>query len=237
MKAWCYAICLQWKLDIRSKTLLLTCYLVPLTFYLVMGGIFTMIMPNAKETLIASMHIFGISMGALIGLPPTIMEIYHSDLKKVYQANGVPLSMGIILCDLSAFLHLSILGIAIGVSAPLIFDAALPVNGVSYACAFLLFVLATIIVADVIGLLVRDPAKVSMVSILFFLPSILFSSILFPAHLLPSVLLTAGKFFPAYWGYEMMKTAVLSFEMMLPLLMIGILALCITRYLLYRIEE
>ena len=29
MKAFLYGVSLQWKLDIRSKTLLITCYLVP----------------------------------------------------------------------------------------------------------------------------------------------------------------------------------------------------------------
>ena len=90
MSAFFYGVFLQWKLDIRSKTLLITCYLVPLLFFAVMGGIFSSIMPEAKETLIPSMTVFGVSMGALIGLPPSLVEIYGSDIKKVYRANGVP---------------------------------------------------------------------------------------------------------------------------------------------------
>ena len=54
MKAFLYGIALQWKLDIRSKTLLITCYIVPLLFFGVMGSIFTSVMPNSKETLIQS---------------------------------------------------------------------------------------------------------------------------------------------------------------------------------------
>ena len=41
MGAFLYGKSLQWKLDIRSKTLLITCYIVPLLFFAVMGGIFT----------------------------------------------------------------------------------------------------------------------------------------------------------------------------------------------------
>ena len=41
MKAFLYGIFLQFRLDIRSKTMLVTCYLVPLIFYAVMGSIFT----------------------------------------------------------------------------------------------------------------------------------------------------------------------------------------------------
>ena len=69
MNAFFYGVSLQWKMDIRSRTLLLTCYLVPLLFFAVMGGIFTSVMPEAKETLIQSMTVFGVSMGALIGVP------------------------------------------------------------------------------------------------------------------------------------------------------------------------
>ena len=39
MGAFLYGICLQFKMDIRSRSLLVTCYLVPLLFFAVMGGI------------------------------------------------------------------------------------------------------------------------------------------------------------------------------------------------------
>ena len=92
MKALLYGIALQWKLDIRSKTLLITCYMVPLLFFAIMGGIFTSIMPESKDTLVPAMTVMGASMGALIGLPPSLVEIYGSGMKKVYKANGISLS-------------------------------------------------------------------------------------------------------------------------------------------------
>ena len=45
MSAFLYGLALQWKLDMRSRTLLITCYVVPLLFFAVMGGIFTSITP------------------------------------------------------------------------------------------------------------------------------------------------------------------------------------------------
>lgn len=66
MKGFCYAAALQFRLDIRSKALLITCYLVPLLFFGLMGGIFTSLDPNAKTTLLPSMTVMGVSMGALI---------------------------------------------------------------------------------------------------------------------------------------------------------------------------
>ena len=46
MNEFLYGIALQWKLDIRSKSMLVTCYIVPLIFFLFMGGIFTSVMPE-----------------------------------------------------------------------------------------------------------------------------------------------------------------------------------------------
>ena len=66
MGAFLYGVSLQWKLDIRSKTLRITCYIVPLLFFAIMGGIFTSVMPEVRYTLIQSMTVFGVTMGALI---------------------------------------------------------------------------------------------------------------------------------------------------------------------------
>ena len=52
MNGFLYGVALQWKLDIRSKSLLVTCYIVPLLFFVLMGGIFTAVMPGAGKTLI-----------------------------------------------------------------------------------------------------------------------------------------------------------------------------------------
>ena len=111
MGAFLYGVSLQWKLDIRSKTLLITCYIVPLLFFVIMGGIFTSVMPEARYTLIQSMTVFGVTMGALIGLPPSLVEIYSSDIKKVYKANGVPLILGLALTNISAYIHLFLMSI------------------------------------------------------------------------------------------------------------------------------
>ena len=128
MSAFLYGLVLQWKLDIRSKTLLITCYVVPLLFFAVMGGIFSSVNPQAGQTLIQAMTVLGVSMGALIGLPPSLTELYGSDIKKVYKANGVPLSLGLVTMFLSAWLHLLTMSAIICLVAPFAFDAALPAD-------------------------------------------------------------------------------------------------------------
>lgn len=236
MGAFFYGVSLQWKLDIRSKTLLITCYLVPLLFFAIMGGIFTSVMPETRDTLISSMTVFGVTMGALIGLPPSLVEIYGGDMKKIYQANGVPLSLGLVLANLSAYLHLFLMSIILSAAAPLVFHAEMPENTGMYFISLGIFIAVSLSVASVIGLAVKDQAKTAMFSILIFLPSVLLSGIMFPMELLPKAFEAAGKIFPASWGYRMMTEQVFLLESFLPLLLMFVLAVVICRILLRRMD-
>ena len=101
MTGFLYSLTLQWKLDIRSKSLLVTYYIVPLIFFLLMGGIFTSVIPDMGSTLIQSMIVLSVSMGAFLGLPPSLFETYGSDIKKIYKANGGSLC----LCSFDNDLH------------------------------------------------------------------------------------------------------------------------------------
>ncbi len=204
MKALAYGIGLQFRMDLRSKSLLVTCYLVPLVFYALMGGIFTSVMPEVGDTLIQSMTVMGVSMGALIGVPPTLAEIYGTDVRRMYQAGGVPLSFGLIAAALSAFIHLMIMSGIICVTAPLAFGASLPADMLRYVGSLALFLIVSLSVACALGVWVDDQAKLTMFSQLVFLPSIMLSGILFPANLLPEFLQLLGRLFPAAWGYRLM---------------------------------
>ncbi len=82
MKAFIYGIVLQFKLDIRNKNLLLTCYVIPIIFLLIMGQIFSIVNPDFRSTLTQTMVIMGVCMGSLIGVSATILETYNKDVKK-----------------------------------------------------------------------------------------------------------------------------------------------------------
>lgn len=237
MGAFLYGVSLQWKLDIRSKTLLITCYIVPLLFFAIMGGIFTAVMPETRYTLIQSMTVFGVTMGALIGLPPSLVEIYASDIKKVYKANGVPLILGLVLTNISAYIHLFIMSIILYIAAPLVFHAEIPENPSAHFISLAVFIALSLSIASIIGLAVKDQAKTSMFSIIIFLPSIMLSGIMFPIELLPKACETIGKLFPAAWGYKLMAENPFQFESLLPLLLIFVLATIICSVLLRRIDK
>lgn len=229
MDGFLYGVALQWKLDLRSRTMLIACYAVPLLFFAVMGGIFTSVMPESSETLIQSMSVFAVTMGALIGLPPSVAEIYRSDVKNAYQANGVPLSLGLFLTNISAFVHLLIMSFLLYGIAPVAFDAKIPVHPGTYFVGLITLIAVSLGIASVIGLAVKDTANTSMLSILLFLPSTMLSGIMFPGDMLPQAFVMAGKLFPATWGYAFMTKSTFMWNNLWPLFIIFIAAvlLCV----------
>lgn len=236
MNGFLYGIALQWKLDLRSRTMLITCYAVPLLFFAVMGGIFTSVMPESRETLIQSMSVFTVTMGALIGLPPSLAEIYRSDVKNAYQANGVPLSSGLFLTNISAFVHLLIMSFLLYTIAPVAFDAKIPAHPETYFVGLIGLIAVSLSIASIIGLAVKDTANTSMFSILLFLPSTMLSGIMFPGDMLPKALAMAGKLFPATWGYAFMTESVFTWQNFRPLLVIFLAAVLLCAILLKKIE-
>lgn len=237
MSAFLYGVGLQWKLDIRSKSLLITCYVVPLLFFAVMGGIFTSVNPAAKDTLIQSMTVMGVSMGALIGLPPSLVEIYASDIKKAYKANGVPLYLGLVSMYLSAFIHLMIMSGIIYVTAPLVFDAALPEHPLFYFGMLAVFIAVSLGIGSVLGLAMKNQAKLTMVSQMIFLPSIMLSGIMFPVDLLPGLFRNLGNMVPATWGYRLMSDTSFTFGNLWPLAVILAAAVALCVILLNRLKS
>lgn len=204
MKAFLYGVGLQFKIDIRSKTMLVTCYLVPLIFFFFMSGIFTSVDPSAVNTLIPSMSVFVITMSALIGLPPSLGEVYGGEVKKVYKANGVPLSLGVITQFISSFIHTLIVCLIVFAVAPFVFKAVLPANLPMYFCSLVVLLCVTLAIGCIIGLLVKTQAKQTMVAMIVFLPSVMLSGIMFPAAMLPDFMQYIAYIFPATIGFQAM---------------------------------
>lgn len=232
MNALFYGTILQWKLDIRSRSLLVTCYMVPLLFFLLMGGIFTSVMPQMKETLAQSMLVMGVSMGALIGFPPSLVETYGSDVKKMYQAGGVPLSFGLTAMFLSAFIHLMLMSAIILVLAPFLFDAALPGNLPVFFLSLAIYTAVSLGLGSVLGLAVKSQSRLTMLAQLAFLPSIMLSGIMFPLEFLPKTLQTAGRIFPGAWGYRLLLDGGLTLSNLWYFALMTVLSVTVCAFLL-----
>ena len=204
MKAFLYGLALQWKLDFRTRSLFMMFYVVPLIFFLVMGSVFTTVMPWMKEILVCTMIVTGVSMGSFLGYPSTLIEIYGTDIRKMYQANGVPLYLGLLTGFLSAFVHLFLMSNLILILAPILYDAAKPEDLLSFYAGLILFLTASLGIGSILGLLIKSRANLPMAGQLCFLPALLLSGVMFPSELLPEFLAAVGKCFPAYWGNRIM---------------------------------
>ena len=90
---------------------------------------------------------------------------------------------------------------------------------------------------SVLGLLVKSQAKLTMLSQVVFLPSIMLSGILFPADLLPNGLEFAGSLFPASWGYRLLLDGGFSPGNLWPLTLILAAAILLDSILLKRLRS
>lgn len=228
MGGFLYGIELQWKLDLRNKGIIITYYIVPLVFFAFMGGIFTSIDPMAHKTLIQSMTVFGVSMGAIIGSPNPLVETFSSDIKKAYRVGNIPLWTAVANNFISGFIHLFIMSIVIFFVAPIAFKATVPSNTILYFSSLVLFIATCLSVGTVLGLVVKSLSKLTMISQFVFLPSIMLSGIMFPSNMLPEFLQGLGKIFPSTWGFENMIKSNFDGLTMLPLIVIFMICLLIS---------
>ena len=105
---------------------------------------------------------------------------------------------------LSAFVHLMITCVVIMLLAPILFEATLPTQLPSFFLALAIYIIVSLSIGSVLGLTVKNQAKLTMIAQLVFLPSIMLSGIMFPIDLLPDFFEVIGRIFPASWGYRLM---------------------------------
>jgi len=237
MGAFVYGVILQWKLDLRNKGILLTYYVVPLVFFGFMGAIFSSINPSAKDTLIQTMTIFGVTMGAILGSPTPLVELYGSEIKKAYKVGNIPLWVVAVNNFISAFIHLLIMSLIIFIIAPIVFKAKVPENLGLYFSSLSLFIIVSLGVGTMLGLFITSTSKLTMASQFIFLPSLMLSGIMFPVNLLPKILEIFGAIFPATWGFQIMTSYVFDMKLYIPLVMILFISICISGYRLSKMVD
>jgi len=219
MKAFIYTLFLKAKLDFKSTEILITYYLVPLIFYAIMGAVFTSVVPESKYTLIATMTIFSISMGALIGTPASIIDYFKNDIRKSFKSAGIPMGVIVICSIISGFVNLLAVSLIIYFVSPLAFDATKPDNMTVFITGFLLLLIATLFVGILLGLYAKTTPQLTMYSQIVFLPSMMLSGIMFPAEMLPDFLKYLGLLFPATHGMKILSSDTFEIEHYLVLLL------------------
>ncbi|MDA8441459.1 MAG: ABC transporter permease [Peptococcaceae bacterium] len=197
MKAFLRHLWIQFKMDLRERSTLMIYYLVPLVFYIVMGAVFASINPLMKQTLTATMAIFAVTMGAVLGIPIPIVKMRESGVLRAYRVSGIPGGAVLLIQAVSAFLHLLVVAILILATAPLLFGASYPQSFVAYFSTLGILLFASIALGLLIGALARSQSVATMLSQAIFLPTIMLGGIMFPASMLPKTLMLLGRLLPA----------------------------------------
>ncbi|EFO54865.1 PltK [Streptococcus infantis SK1302] len=89
-------------------------------------------------------------------------------------------------------------------TCPILFKASLPTQLPFFLLSLTIYIVVSLSIGSILGLTLKNQAKLTMLAQLVFLPSIMLSGIMFPISLLPDFLQVIGHVFPAYWGYRLM---------------------------------
>ena len=238
MNAFVQHFAFEFRTGIRNKTLLLMNYLFPLGFYLMMGFIMPEINPPFLETLIPGMVVFGVLAATLLGLPDPLVNARETGIFRSYKINGVPASSILIIPALTTMLHLVIVTVIITATAPLLFDAPLPVNWFGYMVTFVALACACAGISVLIGVVSSSSRITVLWSQLVFVPSMLLGGLMLPYSMLPDAagkiaqLLPATQAMNAFNGLAMGKVADFSpWASVIALLASGLLGFALAIYL------
>lgn len=214
MKAFVYQVLCQCKWDLRNTGILLTYYVVPFLFFLFMSGIFLEITPTMKDTLISSMIIFTVSMGSLLGTSVLFIELYTKEVRNTYKIGNIPLYSIFMSVFTSSFIHLCLISTIIYLCSMLLFDARIPVNPY-HSILFILYIIGSILLGMILGMLCKNSTQTTMFSQLLFLPSLMLSGIMFPTELLPTVFQEGSKIYLATHIFVLVNQSTITIESLL----------------------
>ena len=187
----------EFRTGIRNKNLLLMNYLFPLGFYLMMGFIMPEINPFFRETMIPSMITFAILASTLLGLPDPLVNARETGIFRSYKINGVPAFNVLFIPGLTTGLHLAIVSLIIVVSAPLLFDANMPINVPNFIITMVALSLACSGIGILIGVISPSTRMTVLYSQIIFVPAMLLGGLMMPFRMLPEAARVAAQLLPA----------------------------------------
>jgi ABC-2 type transport system permease protein len=191
MNAFAIHFSFDFRTGIRNRTLLLMNYLFPLGFFLMMGFIMPDLNPSFLPVMIPAMVVFAVLAATLLGLPEPLVNAREAGVFRSYKINGVPSTSILVIPALTTALHLVIVATIITASAPLLFDAPLPVNWPAFVLTFIAIAVASGGISVLIGVISADSRIQVLWSQLIFLPSMLLGGMMIPYADLPNA---AGRF-------------------------------------------
>ncbi|MFP3153519.1 ABC transporter permease [Lachnospiraceae bacterium ZAX-1] len=237
MKALFIQLAIQFKGDLRDKGVLMVYYLVPLVFYAVMGSIMKTLSMDTGASLTLSITIFAVSMSSFLGMPATLVKARELGYLEAYRAAGIPAWSLPLTAIVISTLHIMIVAVVIMLSAPYIFGVTWPENIAAHLLTVLLAALCSQSLGALLACLVKKQNSMTLAAQCLFLPSIMFSGIMFPENLLPKPMQWIGEVLPATQGVRLYSDTGLQLQPLLILAGIMVVAFAISAILFRRISQ
>lgn len=197
MNAFANHFSFEFRTGIRNKTLLLMNYLLPLGFYAMMGLMMVDINPGFLDTMIPAMVVFAILSATLLGLPDPLVTAREDGIYRSYKINGVPAFSILVIPVLTTVMHAAVVTAIISASAPLLFDAPLPVDWAGFVLTFVLMAFACAGLGGLIGVVSSSSRVTVLWSQLIYLPSMMLGGMMVPSDVLPEAAAKVAQLLPA----------------------------------------
>jgi ABC-2 type transport system permease protein len=228
----------EFRTGLRDRPLLLMNYLFPLSFYIVVSLLMTQLNPTFRPNIIPTMVVFVTLTSLILGLPNPLVSAREAGIFRSYRVNGVPALSVVLIPALTTAVHAIIAAVIITFTAPIFFQAPLPVNW----AGFVVFLALSIFVMAGLGVLIGVISANTRITILWsqliFLPSMMVGGLMIPRSMLTGVLAKIGSLLPSTYSVEIYNAlargagldtkAILSLAV---LLVGGILAFALASYL------
>jgi ABC-2 type transport system permease protein len=206
MRAFLYHFSFEFRSGLRDRTLLLMNYLFPLSFYGVVSSIMSQLNPDFRPNIIPVMIVFVSMTSLILALPNPLVSARETGIFRSYRVNGVPSLSIVLIPAISAAVHVIIAAVIITFTAPVLFDAPLPLNW----GGFVVFLILTIFVLAGLGVLIGVISSNTRVTILWsqlvFLPSILIGGLMIPRSTLTGAMQRISGLFPSTYSIEIYNT-------------------------------
>jgi ABC-2 type transport system permease protein len=196
MQAFAAHFAFELRTGIRNKTLLFMNYLFPLGFYLMMGLIMPGINPMFRDVIVPGMVTFAILASTLLGMPDPLVNARESGIFRSYKINGIPAVSLIFMPAVTTMLHLAVVTAIIVTTAPLLFDAPLPVHWGYFIVVALLLAYTCAGLAVLIGVIAPNSRMTVLYAQVLFLPSMLIGGVMLPYSMLPKTAASFAQFLP-----------------------------------------
>ncbi|MDH3262174.1 MAG: ABC transporter permease [Acidimicrobiia bacterium] len=197
MNAFAAHFSFEFRAGVRNRMLLFLNYLFPLGLYLMLGFILIGLNPFFLEVIIPGMVVIAAMAAYLLGVPEPLVGAREAGIFRSFKINGVPPSSILIIPSLTTGVHTVIVAAIITATAPVLFDAPLPINWMGFLVSLLAVIVATAGMAVVIGVVSSNSRVVILWSQLVFIPSMLLGGIMIPYSELATGVAKASRLLPA----------------------------------------